>query len=187
MATTHQVLAVSGSLRVGSTSSAVVRTAVLVAPAGTRVTVFGGLGALPHFNPDDDVEPLPSAVRALRDAIAEADSLLLSTPEYAGALPGSFKNLLDWTVGGVELTGRPVGWINVSVSPTGAVAAHEDLRRVLGFVQADVVEAACADIPVPRAAVGTDGLVDDCPLRGRIEAVVAALADHARSSRSSRS
>ena len=48
--------------------------------------------------------------------------MLFSTPEYAGALPGSFKNLLDWTVGGGETYGMPVGWVNVSgpASPTGA-------------------------------------------------------------------
>ena len=49
------------------------------------------------------------------------------------------------------MSGRPVAWINTSVSPTGAVAAHEELRRVLTFVQADIVEAACVDLPVPRA------------------------------------
>ena len=34
----------------------------------------------------------------LRGTIHEADALLFSTPEYAGALPGSLKNLLDWTI-----------------------------------------------------------------------------------------
>jgi NAD(P)H-dependent FMN reductase len=179
MTATHHVLAISGSLRGTSTSSAVVRTAARWPAPDTTVTVFGRLGELPHFNPDLDAAPLPPEVSSLRAAVATADSVLLSTPEYAGALPGSFKNLLDWMVGGVELGGKPVGWVNCSVSPTGAVAAHEDLRRVLGFVDADVVDAACADIPVPRAAVDGDGLVTDPALRTRIAAVVGALAAHA--------
>jgi chromate reductase, NAD(P)H dehydrogenase (quinone) len=177
---THHVLAISGSLRAGSTSTAVLRTAKHVAPTGVSVTAFEGLATLPPFNPDDDVDPLPAAVQTLRAACGAADSLLLSVPEYAGALPGSFKNLLDWTVGGTELSRMPVGWINVSVSPTGAVAAHEELRRVLGFVEADVVDAACADIAVPRAAVGDDGLVTEDALRKRVVDVLRALAAHAR-------
>jgi NAD(P)H-dependent FMN reductase len=177
------VLAVSGSLRAGSTASAVVRTAASVAPAGIAVSVYDGLAGLPPFNPDDDVEPLPPAVQDLRGAIAAADSVLLSTPEYAGALPGSFKNLLDWTVGGIEMSGRRVAWINASVSPTGAVAAHEELRRVLAFVQADVVDAACADVPVPRASVTEDGLVSDRALRDRIAVVLQTLTHHARAAR----
>jgi chromate reductase len=180
MPRSHHVLAISGSLRAGSTSTAVLRTAARVAPPGVSVTVFEGLGALPPFNPDDDIDPLPPGVQTLRAACGAAGSLLLSTPEYAGALPGSFKNLLDWTVGGVELSGMPVAWINVSVSPTGAVAAHEELRRVLGFVSADVVDEACADLAVPRAAVGPDGLVEEGPLRDRIVDVLRSLAGHAR-------
>ena len=180
MPTNHHVLAISGSLRSGSTSTSVLRTAKQVAPRAVSVTIFEGLGQLPPFNPDDDIDPLPPGVQTLRAACGAADSLLLSTPEYAGALPGSFKNLLDWTVGGTELSGLPVAWINVSVSPTGAVAAHEELRRVLGFVEADVVDAACIDLAVPRASVGPDGLVEPGPLRDRIGEVLKALAAHAR-------
>ena len=51
---------------------------------------------------------------ALRAALAAADGVLFCTPEYAGALPGSFKNLLDWTVGGGEMYGQPVAWIYVA-------------------------------------------------------------------------
>lgn len=75
-----------------------------VAPDPVTVGGILDLAALPHFNPDDDRDPLPAAVRVLRTAIADVDAVLFCTPEYAGTLPGSFKNLLDWTVGGTELT-----------------------------------------------------------------------------------
>lgn len=161
MPTTKRVLAISGSLRRGATTTAVLHTVAAGAPASIEVVVSEALASLPPFNPDADTEPLPSAVLDLRTALAGADAVLLSTPEYAGSLPGAFKNLLDWTVGGGDLSGRPTGWINTSVSPTGAVAAHEDLRRVLTFLGARIVEDACVDLPVPRAAVGSDGLIVD--------------------------
>ena len=87
---------------------------------------------LPHFNPDDDVEPLDPAVAELRAAIDAADAVLFSTPEYAGALPGSFKNLLDWTIGGGEIYEKPVGWINASALG-GATDAYESLGIVLRY------------------------------------------------------
>jgi len=65
------------------------------APPGVEVEVFADCAVLPHFNPDDDHEPLPAAVVGLRAAIADADAVLFCTPEYAGTLPGSLKNLLD--------------------------------------------------------------------------------------------
>jgi NAD(P)H-dependent FMN reductase len=170
-----RVLALSGSLRGGSTNSAMVRTVRAVAPAGVEVDVYEGMADLPHFNPDDDYHPLPAAVADLRARIAAADALLISTPEYAGALPGSFKNLLDWTVGGTEVGGRAVGWINVSTSPTGAADAHASLRTVLGYVGADVIEAACVHIPVPRDAIAPDGLITDPTLRHQVASTLRTL------------
>lgn len=76
--------------------------------------MYDGLAALPHFNPDDDADPLPVPVAALRAAIAEATAILICTPEYAGTLPGSFKNLLDWTVGGTEICDKPVAFVNAA-------------------------------------------------------------------------
>ncbi|MFC4907262.1 NADPH-dependent FMN reductase [Actinomadura gamaensis] len=172
------VLAVSGSLRDGSTNSAVLRTAAAVAPEGVTVREFGGLAALPHFSPDDDREPLPEAVAALREAIGAADAVLFCTPEYAGALPGSFKNLLDWTIGGGEMYGKPVAWLNVSsaAAPTGGAGAHDSLRTVLGYAGTSIAEDACARIPLSRQDVGEDGLVGDPAAREAIARSLAALA-----------
>jgi chromate reductase, NAD(P)H dehydrogenase (quinone) len=112
----------------------------------------------------------------LRAAIAAADAVLFCTPEYAGALPGSFKNLLDWTVGGGEMYGRRVAWINASGLPTGAADAHASLRKVLGYLATEIVEDACVHIPVPRQAVGEDGLIADPQLRARIADALTTLA-----------
>jgi multimeric flavodoxin WrbA len=124
MADAVTLLLVSGSLRDGSTNTALLRTAQAVVPAGIETVLYGGMGELPHFNPDDDAEGLPvhPAVAALRASVHAADALLLSTPEYAGALPGSFKNLLEWTVGDASTYRKPIAWVNTSGSaaPTGA-------------------------------------------------------------------
>jgi chromate reductase len=174
-----RVLLISGSLRDGSTTTAVLRTAQVVAPVGELTTVlYDGLGTLPHFNPDDDHDPLPVAVAGLRAQIGAADALLFSTPEYAGALPGSFKNLLDWAVGDAQprsIYTKPAAWINASTT-TGAVHAHESLRLVLSYAHASVVEAACLNVPVPREAVGSDGLITDPSIRTSLLGALRALA-----------
>ncbi|MFJ9074513.1 NADPH-dependent FMN reductase [Streptomyces sp. NPDC102278] len=163
--TPHLVL-ISGSTRAGSTNTSVILTVPEVLGEAVRTTPYLDLAKLPHFNPDDDVEPLPAEVVRLRELIARADALLFCTPEYAGDLPGSFKNLLDWTVGGVEIVDKPVGWINASSSPTGAAGAHRALRTVLGYTGASVVEEACARVPVPRAVVdGGTGTITDPAVR----------------------
>ncbi len=174
------ILLVSGSLRGGSTNSSLLRTASNIEIPGIAMTLYGGMGDLPHFNPDDDDPagaPQP-AVRELRDQLRRSDAVLFSTPEYAGALPGSFKNLLDWTVGGGETYAMPVAWVNTAgpAAPSGGADAEASLRKVLGYTGSLVVEEAVRRIPVPRDAIGADGLIADPGIRGPLAAALRALA-----------
>ena len=172
-----RILLVSGSTRGGSTNTAALRTAQAVAPEGVTTMLCDGLAALPAFNPDDDHEPLPAAAAELRRQIAAADAVLSCTPEYAPGLPGSFKNLLDWTVGGGEVYGKPVAWINVAADGRGT-GASKWLATVLGYVGATSIDPACRHIPAPRSAVGPDGVVTDPDFRAGIAGVVLAILDH---------
>jgi chromate reductase len=170
-----RILLVSGSLRAESTNAAVLRTVRALAPARVETTLYEGLATLPHFNPDDDFEPLPAAVTELRAGVAAAGAVLFCTPEYAGALPGSFKNLLDWSVGGPEMYEKPVAWINASTR--GAAHAHASLRTVLGYIHAEIVEAACVHVPVPHQAVDSDGLIRDQEIRTALAEALRALVE----------
>ncbi len=171
-----RILLISGSTRGASTNSALIRTAAAVAPAGIETVVSDALTALPHFNPDDDLEPLPAPVADLRASIDKADAVLICTPEYAGTLPGSMKNLLDWTVGGTVLTDKPVAWVNAAADGRRGGGAHATLATVLGYVQARVVEDACRHVPVARDAIGADGLIADAATRSAIAGALTALA-----------
>ena len=171
----HLVL-INGSLRSGSTHGAVLKTALAVAPPGTELTLCPSLGELPHFNPDDDKDPLPPSAASLRALLGQADGVLFCTPEYAGSLPGSFKNLLDWTVG-EGLHQKPVGYVNAAALG-GAKGAHQMLRVVLGYVNADVVERACVDVPVRRDRVGPDGTFQDAAILRGIRSALDAMVEH---------
>jgi NAD(P)H-dependent FMN reductase len=176
VSTPLRILCISGSLRQRSTNSAVLRTARAVAPAGIDVVVYNGVAQLPHFNQDEAVDPLPPRVAELRAEVRAADALLLSTPEYAGALPGSFKNLLDWLIGDGELGSiytKPVAWINAS--PHGGTAAHESLRTVLVYGHATIIDAACTVIPVTAPMIAADGTIADPAARHHIADTITAL------------
>lgn len=178
------IMLVSGSLRAGSANTAVLRTVAEVAAPGTVAAhVYFGMGALPHFNPDDDFDPVHPVVAELRGLIAKCDALLFSTPEYAGDLPGSFKNLLDWTVGGDEIGGKPTAWVNAA-QPGRGEGADAALRAVLGYTGADIVEAACVRVPIARTAIDAEaGTVADPVARAALADVVAELARYARQRR----
>jgi NAD(P)H-dependent FMN reductase len=174
-----RLLLVTGSTRRSSTNSAALRTAHDVLGEEAAI-VYDGLAELPAFNPDDDDEPLPPAVRLLRNAIAAADAAVFCTPEYAGTLPGSFKNLLDWTVGGGEIYGKPATWINVAGAGRGE-GADAALRTVLGYVGATIMDSSGIRVPVSHDAVGADGLISDEVTRGRLADALATIVAEVRS------
>jgi chromate reductase len=126
-----KIIAISGSLRAHSSNRAMLQVAVKLAPEGMEVVIYDGLASLPHFNPDDDEEGVtpPAPVAALRALLADADGIVISTPEYAHGLPGSLKNALDWLVSDGVLVDKPVAIL--SASPIGGQFAQASLVETL--------------------------------------------------------
>lgn len=116
---------------------------MLLKPAGMEIAFWQGLATLPHFNPDDDVAPLPAAVSDWRARVAAADGLLISSPEYARGIPGSLKNALDWLVSGPEHPGKPVAFFHASER---GIASQAALRLVLETMGTRIVDSACITI-----------------------------------------
>jgi chromate reductase, NAD(P)H dehydrogenase (quinone) len=172
------VVLISGSTRFGSTNTAALRTAARLEIPGVAAALWEGLLDVPAFVPGDEAEP-PPAVTELRSLLAEADAVVFCTPEYAGTLPGSLKNTLDWLVGSGELYQKPAAWITVAGPGRGA-GAEATLAVVLGYVDADVIEPACVRIPVARDAVDADGTVTDPDVRVSLAAQLATVAEHVR-------
>jgi chromate reductase len=136
------------------------------------VATFTGLAALPLFNPDDDVEPAPASVSALRTAIASADALVISSPEYAHGVPGALKNALDWLVSGVEIYAKPVALFNPSPQ---SHFAHPQLMETLRVMSATVVEDACITLPVSGRGLDAEGIADDPAFAAALRAALAAI------------
>ena len=91
-----RILAINGSLRTGSHNGALLRAAAALLPSGAELAELTGLAHLPAYSEDGDVSPPPPTVAALRGALASADAVLISTPEYNSSIPGQLKNALDW-------------------------------------------------------------------------------------------
>jgi NAD(P)H-dependent FMN reductase len=153
-----RILLISGSTREGSLHTAALRAAARFAPPDIAATLYDGLRALPAFVPSEP--STPNSVIKLRHRVEAADAVLFSTPEYAGSLPGSFKNLLDWLVEGGTLIGKPVAWLSMAApgADDGALAA---LQTVLGHARARVLQSACIRVPLDPGVVDGRGIVAD--------------------------
>ncbi len=155
-----RILAVSGSLRAGSSNLALLRAAAAVAPEGMELVFYEGVGALPHFNPDLDGEGAipPPAVKHLRRVFGEADAVVISSPEYAHGLPGSLKNALDWIVSSGELTDKHVVLLNASAA--GGQRAQASLAQTLRVMGARVLENASLIEPFVRKKLSPGDIVE---------------------------
>ncbi len=149
------ILAVSGSLRSGSSNEAVITTAATLVAGEVDVIIYRGLGSLPHF---DGSELPPSEVAGFRRLLMEADGVLICSPEYAFGVPGSLKNALDWTVSTGEFAGKPVALITAA---TGGDKAHASLRLTLTALSAHVVEDATLLIPFVRSKMNATNEISD--------------------------
>ena len=90
-----RLLGIAGSLRAGSYNRQLLQLAAENLPDGVEYAVWDSLRDLPAY--DEDEENTASfAVAGFRSAVAEADAVLVVTPEYNGSIPGALKNALDW-------------------------------------------------------------------------------------------
>ena len=166
-----RILGISGSLRLRSSNGAVLRAAAAMAP----VEVYEGLGHLPHFNPDHDVEGAvaPPPVATLRAAILGSDAVVICSPEYAHGVPGVLKNGLDWLVSDGTLVDKPVAVITAGAS--GGEYAHAQLVETLRTMSWRVIEAASPRLPLARAHIDERGELREGPMRDRLRDAMAAL------------
>lgn len=176
-----KILAISGSLRRDSHNTALLRAAAGRTPAGVELEPWDGLKAVPPYDEDDDpssertdAATAPAAVTALRSAIAGADAVLFSTPEYNHSVPGALKNALDWVsrpVAENPLRNKPVAVVGASTGIFGAVWAQAELRKVLGAIGARVVD---RELPVGQAAtrIAAGGDFADGEVLSQLDGVV---------------
>lgn len=173
------ILALSGSQRAQSWSTALILAAQALAPAGIRVRLDDAHKAWPLFNPDLESDP-PGAVLALRDAITAADALLIVSPEYAHGVSGTIKNTLDWLVSHPGFAGKPVAVFNPSLR---ASHADEALKETLRTMAANLVDGACLRVPIIGAGVAQDAIAATPAFRNVIGAALQAIAAHVERSR----
>ena len=108
---------------------------------------FHGTRDILHRQPS---RPTRSA-SALRGAVAQADAILVVTPEYNGSIPGALKNAIDWLSRPYQqnaLLAKPLAVIGAAMGQYGGVWAHDETRKSFGIAGADVVDAPAFSLPI---------------------------------------
>jgi chromate reductase, NAD(P)H dehydrogenase (quinone) len=170
-----KILAISGSLRANSSNTSLLRAIVGLAPDRVQMSIYPGIGDLPHFNPElDDDLALPS-VRDWRTQLRSADGILFCTPEYAHGIPGVLKNALDWIVSSGELMHKPTAVISASPAPDGGAKANAALVQTLRVMMADISPGAILCLPAISAKLTERGEISDPQTASSLQSLLATL------------
>lgn len=182
--TSSRVLGICGSLRAASYNAALLRAAVDEAPEGMEIDVYDGLRTLPFYDGDlDHPERRPAPVLELRERVAQADGILLVTPEYSFSMPGVLKNALDWLASSPAtaddprlLKGKPVAITGASPGAFGTIRAQHALRQVMFDVEADPVIRPEVAVYACHQRFDADGRLTDETTAGLLADLLRALA-----------
>jgi len=171
------ILGVSGSLRDGSHNTLLLQEAAELFDSEVEFELFEGLKDVPPYDEDDDVGDGPAGAARFRAALAEADGVLIATPEYNSSIPGQLKNALDWAsrpLATNPLRNVPVAVVGASNGAFGAVWAQAETRKVLAAMGARVVG---DEVPVGRASarLADDGRLLDGELEERVSDLLTEL------------
>jgi len=155
-----KILAISGSTRAQSSNLDLIKAIADLTADSFSITIFEGLSALPHFNPDLDLdkENAPAAVTSFRQQLQAADGVLICTPEYAIGVPGTLKNAIDWTVSSMGFSQKPVALITAS---TSGVTAHKALLGTLLIIESKITAEMQLVVSSVKTKVSKAGKITD--------------------------
>jgi chromate reductase len=150
------ILGIAGSLREASYNRALLRAARELLTQGVELREFDP-GGLPFYDADVEAAGDPEPVVAFKEAIRDADALLIATPEYNRGVPGVLKNAIDWASRpplASPLAGKPVAIVGASTGRGGTARAQEQLNAALEYSRATVLEQ--PEVLVPEAFMRFD-------------------------------
>ena len=176
------LIGISGSLRKASFNTALLKTAITLAPDGVTFT-SGTIEGIPLYNADVEREGVPEAVQRLKDQIAAADGVILFTPEYNNSMPGVFKNAIDWVSSSMTgapnvFAGRAFAIAGTSPGPFGTLLSQNAWLSVLRTLGADLWSGKRLMLPKAGALFDKEGQLTDEEARARLKAFVESFAGY---------
>jgi chromate reductase len=173
------VISICGSLRKGSFNRMVMNALPALAPDNMTITEAPSFAEFPLYNADvQNSTGFPAPVTKLADAIRAADGVIFVTPEYNFSLPGGLKNALDWVsrLENQPFIGKPVAIESASPSPVGGARVQYDLRKMMVFLDALVLNKPEIFVANVTSRVNDKGELTDETTRNFIKQQLAAFA-----------
>jgi len=133
-----KILMISGSTRSASANTRLLAALPFLVP-NHSFERYTKLNQLPIFKADSDQHPWDAAVLDWRKAVAAADAVIISIPEYLHNMPAIIKNGLEWLSSSGELAQKRVLAITFTPNEPRGEKAMQSLLWTLQALNANVV------------------------------------------------
>ena len=168
--TSHKnILAICGSTRQHSANKDVINALAELAENTLNISIYEGLTTLPYFNQDLSIENTPQSVLDFREAISNADGIIICTPEYVFSLPGILKNAIEWAVSTTVFADKPTALITASSS---GYKAHESLLLVMNTLSIKTNDEMCVLISGVKSKLDAQGKIIDEALLTQLKQLI---------------
>jgi chromate reductase len=170
---------ISGSLRKGSYNTLLLDEAQSLLPDGVTMNILS-IADLPHYNSDFDlpsVDSRPKEVNIFREQLANANAIVIASPEYNYSIPGTLKNAIDWASRGADspLMNKPVALMGATPGLMGTVRMQLAFLPVFQFLNMIPVQKPEVLIAQANTKFDEQGHLTDAFARDLISKKLAAL------------
>src|SRR5215470_8780267 len=125
------------------------------------------LRGIPLYDGDVEAAGFPERVLRFRDRIADADALLIVTPEYNYSMSGVLKNAIDWASRPPDqpFRGKPVAIAGASMGGFGTARAQYHLRQTCVYLDMHPLNTPEVFVSTAHQKVDSAGRLTDEPAR----------------------
>ena len=153
-----KIFAICGCASTDSANLKLIESVAVLAKDDFEITLCDNLKKLPHFDPESSSNNPPQEIIAFWKSIAEADGVLISTPEYIYSIPSGLKNAIEWCVSTTLFDNKPLAIITASAH---GQKGHEELQLIMYTVMAKFTSETCLLIQGIKGKINNEGELTD--------------------------
>ncbi|MFA6150018.1 MAG: NADPH-dependent FMN reductase [Chitinophagaceae bacterium] len=172
MSKRKNILAIIGSAASASANLKLVEEIARMTANDFDITIYTHLKTLPHFDPEISVNNPPEEIIAFRNAVHQADGLIISTPEYIFSIPSGLKNAIEWCIATTVFANKPTALITASAN---GQKAHEELQLIMKTAMAKFSEGTTLLIQGIKGKIDEEGKLKDEDVIVKVEKLIGAF------------
>ncbi|UII24241.1 NADPH-dependent FMN reductase [Fulvivirga ligni] len=153
-----KIIGICGSASQNSGNLAILKFISECMKAEFDIQLIDDLAQFPHFRTELTTENTPEKISEFRNAVQEADGIIICSPEYVFSIPSGLKNVLEWCVSTTVFSDKPVALITASAS---GEKGHEELQLIMKTIQASFTEDSTLLIQGIKGKISKEGEILD--------------------------